>query len=123
MNLASSELKKSRFKCHPTQPIGGAGRFLYKQMSSSHLSGHGATGLTREVGRTGCYVVRATTFDSGAIMQLRLMRDRISFHTLACIARVVPGRGLDLEFLETEPEQLELLEAWIDELSGATSDT
>jgi hypothetical protein len=75
-------------------------------------------GRTKHVSRIGCHMLTADTLEVGTVVELQIERDAISFHTRACVARVRPGFGMDLEFLETDLAQAEVLGEWLEQIAN-----
>jgi hypothetical protein len=76
------------------------------------------SGRISDLSRGGCYVDTVTTLIVGATLKIRLTHDNKFFESRARVMSSSAGMGMGLLFTETEPQQLEVLEIWIRELSG-----
>jgi hypothetical protein len=76
------------------------------------------SGRISDLSMGGCYVDTITALAVGATLKIRLTLDGKFFETKASVIASSAGMGMGLMFTETEPEQLEILKAWIRELSG-----
>jgi hypothetical protein len=76
------------------------------------------SGRISDLSMGGCYVDTITALVVGATLKIRLTHDDKFFESRAIVASSSAGMGMGLLFTEIEPEQLEILEIWIRELSG-----
>jgi hypothetical protein len=76
------------------------------------------SGRISDLSMGGCYVDTITALAVGATLKIRLTLDGKFFETKAGVIASSAGMGMGLIFMETEPEQLEILKVWIRELSG-----
>lgn len=75
-------------------------------------------GRTSDLGRGGCYIDTIGPFPTGTVLVIRINRED---QTLTVEAKVVfsqPGMGMGLAFTKASPDQQEILDQWIRELSG-----
>jgi hypothetical protein len=69
-----------------------------------------------ELSMKGCYLDALNPFPPDTIFHLRIVRDVGSFETSARIAYVHPGFGMGATFIDTPPDQLEVLAKWLAKL-------
>jgi hypothetical protein len=69
-----------------------------------------------EISMKGCYLDALNPFPLNAVFRLRIVRDAGSFETSARIAYVHPGFGMGATFIDTPPDQMEVLAKWLAEL-------
>lgn len=74
-----------------------------------------------DLSRTGCYAEMLSPFPLGDLVKMRIMKNKTSFLAQAEVTNTSRGMGMGLKFTVVAPEQMELLENWIGELSGASS--
>jgi hypothetical protein len=75
-------------------------------------------GRLSDIARNGCYVDTISPFAAEAAVALTILRDREAFKTLAKVVYSQIGMGMGLSFTRAEPEQLQILGTWLDELAG-----
>jgi hypothetical protein len=75
-------------------------------------------GRTSDLSRAGCYVDTTTSFPAGSIVEVRLVKGMRSFEGKAEVVYSSAGMGMGIRFKSTDPQQLRLLDQWIEELSG-----
>jgi hypothetical protein len=75
-------------------------------------------GRTSDLNRVGCYVDTISSFPTGSILKLRLTKDVSSFEAQAEVVYSLVGMGMGVKFTYASPEQLSVLEKWVEELSG-----
>jgi hypothetical protein len=78
------------------------------------------TGRISDLSMGGCYVDSITALPVDATLKVRLVHEGKVFETRARVITSSPSMGMSLLFVGTEPGQLEVLEAWVRELSGET---
>jgi PilZ domain len=76
------------------------------------------TGRTSDLGLGGCYIDTISPLPLGAQMKMRITHEGRSFETKARVAVSSMGMGMGVAFIETEPDQLAIIEGWLRELSG-----
>lgn len=74
------------------------------------------TGRLSDISSHGCYVDTISPFAKNANVMLTITREAQSFKTQANISYSMTGMGMGLSFTNTEPDQLPVLEAWLEEL-------
>jgi hypothetical protein len=72
-----------------------------------------------QISQNGCFAEVPSPLTDNSIIQLRIQRDEGAFETLARVIYNRPEVGLGLLFIDTAPDQLKLLAAWLDELKGS----
>jgi len=77
---------------------------------------------TSELGLGGCYVDALNPFPKGALVGLRILRDRGVFETKAKVVYCDPRFGMGLAFTEMTPDQRSLLETWLAEIVSLRRD-
>jgi hypothetical protein len=75
---------------------------------------------TSDIGRGGCYVDTYCPFPLKTGVKLRLTNEKSSFMAEAKVVYSKIGMGMGLEFTSVEPQQMNVLERWIGELSGSS---
>jgi hypothetical protein len=78
------------------------------------------TGRLSDIGRRGCYMDTISPFALNAVVILTITRDVRTFRTKAKVVYSLNAMGMGLMFTATEPDQLRVLELWLNELSGGT---
>ena len=71
-----------------------------------------------DLSRMGCYVEMMSPFPLGSNLKMRIMKNKTPFLAQGRVAYSSGGMGMGVRFTEVAPEQILLLEKWIDELSG-----
>jgi PilZ domain len=74
---------------------------------------------TSDIGRGGCYVDTYCPFPLKTGVKLRLTNEKSSFVAEAKVVNSKIGMGMGLEFVSVEPQQMQVLDKWIGELSGS----
>lgn len=74
---------------------------------------------TSDISRGGCYVDAFCPFPVNADVKLRLSCEKRSLIAKAKVVCSKTGMGMGLEFRDLEEPQLEVLDEWLGELSGA----
>ncbi|MGA7623559.1 MAG: PilZ domain-containing protein [Candidatus Acidiferrales bacterium] len=74
-------------------------------------------GRISEISRKGCYVDVLNTLPEGTLLDVHISRDQGAFETKGKIVYVQPGMGMGVAFVETAPEQLKILDAWLAEMT------
>jgi hypothetical protein len=72
-----------------------------------------------DLGRGGCYVDAFSPFPLKTGVKLRITSEKRSFEAHADVVYSKTGMGMGLAFTTVEPEQLNILDRWFAELSGA----
>jgi len=75
------------------------------------------TGRISEISRKGCYVDVLNPLPVGTEIQVRISRDSGSFATSARVIYADQGMGMGVLFVNTAADQVQILDAWISELS------
>jgi hypothetical protein len=78
------------------------------------------TGRLSDIARKGCYMDTISPFALNAAVILTITRDARTFRTKAKVVYSLNAMGMGLMFTSTEPDQVRVLESWLDELSGGT---
>jgi PilZ domain len=76
------------------------------------------SGRVSEISRKGCYVDILNTLPKETPVQLRVLRDKGTFVTDGKVIYVQEGVGMGVGFIDVPPNQLEILDSWLDELKG-----
>jgi hypothetical protein len=76
------------------------------------------TGRCADLGVGGCYVDTISPFPVGAVVRVRMERDKREFEAEAVVAYAHVSMGMGLAFTEIKPEHQEILRSWIADLSG-----
>lgn len=74
-------------------------------------------GRTTEIAAKGCYVGMMAPLPANTVFQLRIRRESGVFETWGRVAYSQQGLGMGVAFLETRPDQEEILKEWLAELS------
>jgi PilZ domain len=69
-----------------------------------------------DLSRMGCYVEMMSPFPLGSNLKMRIMKNKTPFLVQGRVAYSSGGMGI--RFTEVAPEQIVVLEKWINELSG-----
>jgi hypothetical protein len=72
------------------------------------------------MGRKGCYMDTISPFAPNAVVILTITRDVRTFRTKAKVVYSLNAMGMGRRFTATEPDQVRMLELWLNELSGGT---
>lgn len=99
-------------RAHPRYPFTAAAEALDSQCRT-RLSAR-----TTDLGRGGCYLDTFSPFPQKTRVKLRITREKSSFTADAKVVYSKVGMGMGVEFTSIEPEQVGILEKWIEELSG-----
>lgn len=83
------------------------------------LSGRRVFGAVSVVSRSGCYFRTVDTQKPEAVLHLRIEWRESSFETWARVVHSIPGDGMGIAFIDTDPDQMALLLRWINELAKA----
>jgi hypothetical protein len=75
-------------------------------------------GRSSDLGRGGCYIDTICPMPEGSVVTVRLASEQRSFEAQAKVMYSQNGMGMGLAFQSAEPEQLKVLDRWIDVLSG-----
>ena len=78
------------------------------------------TGRLSDIGRNGCYMDTISPFAVDAAIALTVTKEGRTFKTKAKVVYSLNGMGMGMMFTTTEPDQVRVLEAWLNELSGGT---
>jgi len=76
------------------------------------------SGRISEISRKGCYVDVLITLPEGTWLDVRISRDQGVFETKGKIVYVQHGMGMGVTFVNPAPEQLQLLDTWLAEISS-----
>jgi PilZ domain len=71
-----------------------------------------------DLSRMGCYVEMMSPFPLGSNLKMRIMKNKTPFLEQGRVAYSSGGMGMGVRFTEVAPEQILMLEKWINELSG-----
>jgi PilZ domain-containing protein len=77
------------------------------------------TGRISDIGIGGCYFEVMSPFAMGAELHVRITRNQQSFAASAKVLYSTGGMGMGLIFTNIAPEQRQLLQGWVGELSGS----
>jgi hypothetical protein len=75
------------------------------------------SGRISEISRKGCYVDVLNTLPVGTPIRLCISRDTGTFATLGKIIYAQEGMGMGVAFDATTPDQLQILDSWLSELT------
>jgi hypothetical protein len=75
---------------------------------------------TSDISKGGCYVDTFSPFPLKTTVKLRLTSERSAFLADATVVSSKIGMGMGLQFTSIDPQQLQVLEKWLGELSGTT---
>ena len=81
-------------------------------------SGARITGRTTDLSVGGCYVDTISPLPVGADAKIRLTRGEESFEAQAKVVYSKVGMGMGLAFVSAQPNQVQLFQRWVLELSG-----
>jgi hypothetical protein len=81
------------------------------------LSGRRVSGSVSVISRSGCYFRTIDTQTPEAVLNLRIEWRESSFETWARVVHSIPGDGMGIGFIDTDPGQLALLFRWLEELA------
>ena len=76
------------------------------------------SGRVSEISRKGCYLDILNTLPKGTVIHIIISRDKGTFDTAGKIIYVQDGVGMGVGFTEVLPEQLKILDSWLEELQG-----
>jgi len=68
-----------------------------------------------ELSMTGCYLDMLNPFPTGTLALVRISAGDAQFISKARVVYAQPNFGAGVEFLEPEPQYLEVLKGWIDD--------
>jgi hypothetical protein len=80
-------------------------------------SGARISGRVSEISRKGCYIDVLNTLPSGTMVRLRIIRDQGTFYTRGRIIYVHAGIGMGVLFVDPAPDQMQILDSWIADLT------
>ncbi len=75
-------------------------------------------GRTSDLGLGGCYVDCLNPFPPEAQVRVTLQQGNRAFQAKAAVVYSLAGMGMGMAFTDIAPDQMEVLTAWIGELSG-----
>ncbi len=78
-------------------------------------------GRLSDIASLGCYMDTICPFPAKATIALTIIKDRESLKVEAEVVYSQIGMGMGLQFTAAAPDQLRLLEKWIEELRGAAN--
>src|SRR5665213_1696814 len=81
-------------------------------------SGTRIHGRSTDLGLGGCYVDSLNPFAVGTVVKIRITKHQESFETKAMVTFSQVGMGMGLSFIAAEPQQSQLFQRWVTELSG-----
>lgn len=76
------------------------------------------SGRVSEISRKGCYLDILNTLPKGTVVHLTVSRDIGTFDTPGNVIYVQDGVGMGVAFADVPPEQLQILDSWLEELKG-----
>ena len=82
----------------------------------------GITGRISDLGRGGCYIDTIGPFPMGTMLVVRINRGEQTLTIEGQVAFAQPGMGMGMAFTNAAPNQQQMLEEWIAELSGEAVD-
>lgn len=74
------------------------------------------TAYTAELGANGCYVRVPVPLQRNTVIQVRILKDRVSFKTWGRVVHAHEGTGMGIAFFRPEPNQEKILQTWIADL-------
>lgn len=81
------------------------------------LSGRRVLGAVSVISRSGCYFRTVDTQKPEAVLYLRIEWCEASFETWARVVHSIAGDGMGIAFIDTRPDQMEIVLRWIDDLA------
>jgi hypothetical protein len=81
-------------------------------------SGTRIQGRSTDLGLGGCYVDSLNPYAVGTVVKIRITKDRESFETKAMVTFSQVGMGMGLSFIAAEPQQSQIFQRWVTQLSG-----
>jgi hypothetical protein len=84
---------------------------IIEPASEVHISGRVA-----EISRKGCYVDILNTLPKGTLILVRIVRDQGTFGSPGKIIYVQEQTGMGIAFVDPHADQLQILDAWLNEL-------
>jgi len=79
-------------------------------------------GRLSDISRNGCYMDTINPFAKDAAVTLTVTRNNQSFKTQAKVVYSNMGMGMGLSFTTAEPDQLQMLGSWLNELGGGKAE-
>jgi hypothetical protein len=76
------------------------------------------SGRVSEISRKGCYLDILNTLPKETLIHIMISRDKGTFVTAGKIIYVQDGVGMGVAFAEVQPDQLKILDLWLEELQG-----
>jgi hypothetical protein len=76
------------------------------------------SGQISEISRKGCYVDTVNTLPKETLINMRISQGQSTFASRGKIIYVQERSGMGVGFIDPAPEQLELLDGWLLELSA-----
>lgn len=76
------------------------------------------SGRISEISRKGCYLDILNTLPVGTRLRLTISRDQGMFTSDATIIYIHEGMGIGILFLNVQPDEMKILDAWLTELKG-----
>jgi PilZ domain-containing protein len=73
-----------------------------------------------DLGLEGAYADTTSPFPLGTVVRIRITNGSRAFETQATVTYALANMGMGLSFAPPEPEQLWVLQKWLDEVSGKT---
>lgn len=86
---------------------------------SDPVSGVRMSGRISEISRKGCFVDLLNTLPKNTMVQVRISRDRGTFDSPGKVVYVQGGMGMGIAFTEPSPEQMQVLDSWLNEFSDS----
>jgi hypothetical protein len=86
---------------------------VYELRSQTRLKGR-----CSDLSSGGCYVDTLSPFPVGAVVRVRIERDKREFEAESVVAYAHVSMGMGLAFKEIKPEHEDVLRSWIADLSG-----
>lgn len=84
-------------------------------------SGTRIHGRSTDLGLGGCYVDSLNPYAVGTVVKICITKDRESFETKAMVTFSQVGMGMGLSFIASEPQQSQLFQRWVTELSAESA--
>jgi hypothetical protein len=81
-------------------------------------SGTRINGRISDLGLGGCYVDALNPFPVGALLSIKITKDKESFEAKAKVVYSLVGMGMGLAFIAADPNQVKLFQRWIFALNG-----
>lgn len=78
------------------------------------------SGRSTDLGLGGCYMDSLSTFPLGTEARIRIIRENETFEAKVRVVYSLTGMGMGLAFVSAHPDQVQLFQRWLREISGET---